>query len=81
MYPVNDAMANGKRVRNVFSTTNEHWHSTIIRPVKSLYSVTKLMEVEHGIDATIELFLRKLDERFVSKGRPCDMAEYMVHCT
>ncbi|KAL2002185.1 hypothetical protein VTN02DRAFT_482 [Thermoascus thermophilus] len=79
MYGVNEAMVAGKRVTNLFATTDEKWHSTFIRPVKSLYSMTKVQDVEHCVDAVINLYLEKLQERFVSPGKACDMADYMVY--
>lgn len=80
MYSVNDVMVNGTRVSNLFSTRDETWHSTIIRPVKSLYSMTRVQDAEHSVDTAIQLYFEKLQERFVSTGRPCDMADYMLYC-
>ncbi|KAI9931468.1 hypothetical protein MW887_010043 [Aspergillus wentii] len=79
MYSVNDVMVNGTRVSNLFSTRDETWHSTIIRPVKSLYSMTRVQDAEHSVDTAIQLYFEKLQERFVSTGRPCDMADYMLY--
>lgn len=80
MYSVNDVIVSGKRVSNLFGTTDEKWHATVIRPVKSLYSMTKVQDVEHCVDAVINLYLEKPQERFVSTGKPCDMADYILYC-
>ncbi|KNG84908.1 benzoate 4-monooxygenase cytochrome P450 [Aspergillus nomiae NRRL 13137] len=77
MYNVNDVIVSGVRLKNLFSNQDEKWHSTYIRPVKGLYSMTKVQEMEPGVDMTINLFMDILRERFVEKGRPCDMADYL----
>ncbi|KAJ5203779.1 cytochrome P450 [Penicillium cinerascens] len=77
MYNVNDVIVSGTRFKNLFSNQDEKWHSTFIRPVKSLYSMSKVQDVEHNVDITIELLLEKLRERFVRPGKPCEMSEYI----
>jgi hypothetical protein len=81
MYNVNDAIVSGTRYKNLFSNQDEKWHSTFIRPIKNLYSMSKVQDVEHQVDITIELFLDKLRERFVCPGKPCEMSEYINFCT
>lgn len=80
MYNVNDVIVSGVRLKNLFSHQDEKWHSTYIRPVKRLYSMTKVQEMEPGVDVTINLFMDKLRERFVKKGQLCDMADYLNFC-
>ncbi|KAE8381755.1 cytochrome P450 [Aspergillus bertholletiae] len=77
MYNVNDVIVRGMRLKNIFSHQDERWHSTYIRPIKGLYSMTKVQDVEPGVDLTINLFIDKLRERFVEKGRFCDMADHL----
>lgn len=80
MYNVNDVMINGVRLSNLFSTQDEKWHSTFIRPVKSLYSMSRVQEVEGNMDVTIKLLFDQLRERFVSKGKTCEMSDWINFC-
>lgn len=80
MYNVNDVIVSGTRFKNLFSNQDEKWHSTFIRPVKSLYSMSKVQDVEHNVDITIEMLLEKLRERFVRPGKPCEMSDYIGFC-
>ncbi|KAJ5590564.1 cytochrome P450 [Penicillium hetheringtonii] len=77
MYNVNDVMINGVRLSNLFSTQDEKWHSTFIRPVKSLYSMSRVQEVEGNMDITIKLLFDQLRERFVGKGKTCEMSDWI----
>ncbi|KAJ5919177.1 hypothetical protein N7466_010120 [Penicillium verhagenii] len=77
MYNVNDVILGGARLKNLFSNQDEKWHSTFIRPVKGLYSMSKVQEMEPGIDITINFFFEKLRERFVRPGKVCEMSEYL----
>ncbi|KZF19789.1 cytochrome P450 [Xylona heveae TC161] len=79
MYMINDVMVNGVRVSNLFSTRSEEWHSTSIRPIKSLYSMTKVQDFEHHVDTTLNFLMQKLEERFINTGKPCDMADYLLY--
>lgn len=80
MYFPNDVVVAGVRYNNLFSTRDEKWHSTFVRPVKSLYSMSKVQDMEPGLDVTINLFFEKLRERFVQTGNLCDMSEYLNFC-
>lgn len=52
---------------------------TVLRPVRPLYSMTQVLDMENLIDTTINLLCEKLDERFVQQGKPCDMANYIMY--
>lgn len=81
MYSVNDSKdPTGIRVRNLFSTRDENYHSTLIRPVRNLYTMTKLQEMEPLIDETINLFCDILMERFAVPGKACEMTDYILYC-
>ncbi|KAJ5166241.1 uncharacterized protein N7482_005022, partial [Penicillium canariense] len=77
MYNVNDVLVGGMRLSNLFSTQDEQWHSTFIRPVKGLYSMTKVQDMEPGVDKTINVFFEKLRERFARPGQICEMSDYL----
>lgn len=77
MYNVNDVIVSGVRLKNLFSHQDETWHSRFIRPIKGLYSMTKVQDFEPGVDKIINLFTEKMRERFVNSGKPCEMSEYI----
>ncbi|KAJ5703005.1 hypothetical protein N7488_010553 [Penicillium malachiteum] len=76
MYNVNDVVVSGMRLSNLFSTQDEKWHSTFVRPINSLYSMSRVQETEHNVDITIELFLEKLRVNFVRTGKPCEISDW-----
>lgn len=80
MYNVNDVVVGGVRLKNLFSNQDEKWHSTYIRPIKNLYSMTKVQDVEGNVDATINLFLDQLRQRFSSTGDLCEMTDWINFC-
>lgn len=80
MYNVNDVVVGGVRLKNLFSNQDEHWHSTYIRPVKNLYSMSKVQDVESNLDITINLFFDKLRDRFVRTGMLCEMSDWINFC-
>ncbi|KAK6828682.1 hypothetical protein RU639_003538 [Aspergillus parasiticus] len=81
MYNVNDSVVSGVRTKNLFSHQDEQWHAKYIRPVKNHYSMTKVQELEPSVDITINFFLERLRERFVSTGNTCDMSQYINYFT
>lgn len=74
-----DSRFNGKRVANLFTSKDEKWHTMVLRPVRPLYSMTQVLDMENLIDTTINLLCEKLDERFVQQGESCDIADYMMY--
>ncbi|OQE45044.1 hypothetical protein PENCOP_c002G01393 [Penicillium coprophilum] len=76
-YGVVDVVIGGVRLSNLFSSQNENWHSTYIRPVKNLYSLSKVQDFEKNLDITINLFIDKLRERFVRLGKTCEMSDWI----
>lgn len=80
MYNVNDVVVSGMRIKNLFSHQDEKWHSTYIRPVKGLYSMSKVQDMEPGVDSTIIFFFEKLRERFIRPSKICEMSDYINFC-
>ncbi|KAL9094575.1 MAG: hypothetical protein Q9165_003134 [Trypethelium subeluteriae] len=72
-------MVNGQRVPNLFSTTDEDWHGAKTKPIKSLFSMTKIRDFEPNVNSALSIFLDKIEERFVAPGKPCDMADYLLY--
>ncbi|KAJ6024275.1 cytochrome P450, partial [Penicillium herquei] len=77
MYNVNDSMVHGARRKNIFSHQDEEWHTTFIRPIRPLFSMTKVQEYEPAIDTILKIFVEKIRERFVDTHKACDMSTYV----
>lgn len=79
----NDAVVNGQRVSNLFSIRDEGWHSRSIKPIRGLYNMTKVLDMEAHVNRTLEHFMSVLEERFIKgakSSKPVDMAEYIPFC-
>lgn len=78
-YAVNDVKVGGMRVSTLFSSRDEKWHAAALRPVRALYSMTQVLELEDLMDNIIDLLCKKLDTRFVKTGVSCDIANYVLY--
>lgn len=80
MYRANDALINGQRISNIFNTDDNVWHDKQIRPIRNLWTMTKVLEQERAIDETISKLVHKLETRFVdggNSGHMCMMDKWM----
>lgn len=82
MHKVNDVKINGMRISNFFSTRDEDWHNMAIRPIKSLYSMSRVTDVEYGVDKSIKAYTKRLQEVFIDGPEPktCEMGDWMLYC-
>ena len=79
----NDVMVGNTRVSNLFSTRNEDWHNTSIKPIRGLYNMTRALDNEVHVNKVLDEFLGILDERFArggNSGNEVDMADYIPYC-
>ncbi|KAI7227514.1 hypothetical protein KC330_g8363 [Hortaea werneckii] len=76
MYRVNDAYIGRQRISNVFNEQNEVRHAQRVKPIKSLYNMTRLVEKEPHIRRTLSLLMNKL-ERFC-RGEVCPMDRFVA---
>jgi hypothetical protein len=80
MYGVKEPMVDGKSAPSLFSTRDENWHLFYMRPIALLYSMTKLLELEHCIDDMILSFTKKLTDIFAGTLNACKMDQYLLYC-
>lgn len=82
MYQVQESVRpDGTSQPNLFSTTDEKWHTMVMRPVSPYLSSNRsVLGVEKFLDSSISLLLRLLNEKFVDTGRPCDISERLLRC-
>lgn len=83
MYRPNDVLIEGHRLSNLFNSQDEDWHNEQIRPIRALWSMTKVLEYEPLIDETITKFVEKLAQKFVdgkNAGTVCPADEWIGFC-
>ncbi|KAJ6002801.1 hypothetical protein N7451_005348 [Penicillium sp. IBT 35674x] len=80
MYRPNDVLIEGHRLSNLFNSQDEEWHDQNIRPIRGLWSMTKVLDYEPLIDETLIKFVDKLALRFVdgeNAGKVCPADEWI----
>lgn len=81
MYQPNDALIEGHRLSNLFNTQDNAWHDKYMKPIRSFWTMTKVLDIEPLIDETLIRLISKLDEKFVSKstatGKVCMMDDWL----
>ncbi|KAF9640790.1 putative benzoate 4-monooxygenase cytochrome p450 protein [Lasiodiplodia theobromae] len=77
-YAGNDVMQGNQRVCTLFGTRDNALHQKLRAPVQKYYKVSTLLKLEHRVDGVIRDFCSKLEERFLQKGKACDIAEWFL---
>jgi hypothetical protein len=80
MYPVQQTVAHGKRLPNLFNTTNDKYHAKLRRAVANAYSMSTLVNFEPLVDSTITAFVEALEKHFADKktfASVCDFGEWL----
>ena len=80
MYRPNDVLFNGQRISNIFNTQDEDWHQKYMRPIRGLWTMSKILEYEPLIDETLNKFLKKLDTNFVEGEKVCPAHDWLAYC-
>ncbi|KAI1064255.1 hypothetical protein LB506_008055 [Fusarium annulatum] len=63
-YPVQQALAKGKRLETMFNTDNDKYHARLRRSVSNAYAMSTLVTFEPFVDSTSAEFIRQLKLRF-----------------
>jgi hypothetical protein len=83
MYKPNDVLINGMRMSNVFNTQDNAWHDKYMKPIRGLWTMTKVLGMESLIDETLSKFTNKLGAKFAdgsNVGKVCMMDEWLGYC-
>ncbi|EED15419.1 benzoate 4-monooxygenase cytochrome P450, putative [Talaromyces stipitatus ATCC 10500] len=77
MYAVQESVRpDGTPQPNLFSTSDDQWHATMIRPIgQYLASNTSILKTEKFLDDSISLLINVLKEKFSNAALPCDIAD------
>ncbi|ESZ98305.1 benzoate 4-monooxygenase cytochrome P450 [Sclerotinia borealis F-4128] len=79
MYRPNDVLLQGKRMSNFFNTADTSWHDKYMKPVRGLWTMTKVLEVETLIDETLERLIEKLSTSFADVSKTCMMDDWLAY--
>jgi len=84
MYAVNDVVFDGERLANVFSLRDQAVHAQQAKPIRGLWALGKLLEMEACLDQVIEMFVDNLGHNFADTEpgkRYCMMEDWLAYCT
>lgn len=76
-YPVQGAVANGKPLLSLFSTTDEDFHAKYRRCVNNAFAMSSLVNYEPLVNSTLTYWLDKTEELFASTGRSCNFSQWL----
>jgi hypothetical protein len=68
LYPVQQAVAHGKALQNIFSGRDEVYHARLRRAVASAYTMANIVQFEPLVNSTIRAFVEALEKRFADRG-------------
>ncbi|KAL1297000.1 hypothetical protein AAFC00_004596 [Neodothiora populina] len=77
-YPVQQAVAKGKRLQSLFSTRSEDYHAKFRRCVNSAFAMSSLVGYEPLVDSTTDVFVERTRELYSgSDGGRCDLTTWL----
>ncbi|KAF2275833.1 cytochrome P450 [Westerdykella ornata] len=76
-YPVQNAVAKGRRLQSLFSTTDEDYHAKYRRCVNNAFAMSSLVNYEPLVSSTLKFFLDKTEQWYANTGRECDFAQWL----
>lgn len=80
MYQVQESITpSGKGLPNLFSTPDEKWHGTVLKPIGTYFSASGINSLENYINNSINILIDEL-KTFVNTNRHCDIADYFLRC-
>lgn len=79
-YPVNDVLANGVRIANMFGTKSNEYHNAQVKPIQKYYTMNGVMQCEPLVDRTTERFIHILDTKFVKPSTVLKLDDWLLYC-
>jgi cytochrome P450 len=68
---------NGVLMEVLFSGTNITWHDRQRRLINSAFSLSQLIKYEPWVEDTVNVFIAKLHEKFISEDSPAPIMNMM----
>lgn len=63
----------------VFNSRDEKVHKELKFPIASLYSMSRIMTLEHFVDRTLKVLFQQLDHRFVETKQVFDLGDWVQY--
>ncbi|CCD45927.1 similar to cytochrome P450 [Botrytis cinerea T4] len=79
MYKPNDALIEGKRMSNIFNSRDPLWHEKYVKPIRSLWTMTSVLNIEPLVDETLEMFIKKLSANFADGLNTCMVDDWLAY--
>ncbi|KAH6986398.1 cytochrome P450 [Ilyonectria sp. MPI-CAGE-AT-0026] len=82
-YEVADAVSNGHRIENVFSTRSNTFHSRYMKPYQKYFAMNTILEKEPLADKMVISLCQQLENRFVyghNAGKTAPLADWIEYC-
>ncbi|OCK78621.1 pisatin demethylase [Lepidopterella palustris CBS 459.81] len=76
-YPVQQAVANGRRLQSLFSTTDEDYHARYRRCINSAFAMSSLVSYEPLVDSAMNVFLDQTQRLFADTGNSCNFNQWL----
>lgn len=76
-YPVQQAIAGGKRLPSLFSTTDENYHAKYRRCVNNAFAMSSLVSYEPLVDSTTDAFIEQTTKRYCETGEACNFSRWL----
>ncbi|PSK38150.1 Isotrichodermin C-15 hydroxylase [Elsinoe australis] len=76
-YPIQQAVAKGRRLQSLFSTTNEDYHAKYRRCVNNAFAMSSLVNYEPLVDSTTAVYIQKTRENFVQGAQRCNFSQWL----
>ncbi|KAF2139705.1 uncharacterized protein K452DRAFT_231839 [Aplosporella prunicola CBS 121167] len=76
-YPIQQAVAKGRRLPSLFSSVDENYHAKYRRCVNGAFAMSSLVSYEPLVDSTTDVFLERTQELFASTGKTCNFNQWL----
>jgi len=76
-YPVQGAVANGRRLLSLFSTTDEGFHAKHRRCVNNAFAMSSLVNYEPLVTSTLTYWLDRTEELYASTDQSCNFSQWL----
>ncbi|KAH9859743.1 hypothetical protein IAQ61_011524 [Plenodomus lingam] len=76
-YPVQGAIAKGRLLLSLFSTTDEDFHAKYRRCVNNAFAMSSLVNYEPLVTSTLTYWLDRTEELYASTGKSCNFSQWL----
>ncbi|GAB7358161.1 hypothetical protein MBLNU230_g0316t1 [Neophaeotheca triangularis] len=76
-YPVQQAVAGGRRLPSLFSTTDEDYHAKYRRCVNGAFAMSALVNYEPLVDSTARVYVEQTQKLYTGPGKVCNFNRWL----